>query len=167
MGRIRKAKDKGQKANFKSKTALFSFDFFNLTFDFILNYTIKITTMNQINLQDRLINFSVDIIKLTDKFPNDFACRHLSRQIIRSSTSSALNYGESQAAESRADFIHKHKIVLKELKETLVCLKILQKRAYLSENNFEFALKECKELVAIFITSLKTAQKNRVMKNAK
>lgn len=71
--------------------------------------------MKPLELEERLISFSVLILKLSDNLPSTFAATHLGKQLIRSATSSALNYGEAQAAESRADFIHKMKIVLKEL----------------------------------------------------
>ncbi len=114
--------------------------------------------MKPLELEERLINFSVLILKLSDNLPNSFAATHLSRQLIRSATSTALNYGEAQAAESRADFIHKMKIVLKELKESFVCLKILCKRGYVVGEDQRIILAECNELIAIFVTSLKTAQ---------
>ncbi|MEZ4829850.1 MAG: four helix bundle protein [Bacteroidia bacterium] len=116
--------------------------------------------MDKFDLQERLINFSVEVINLTDKLPDIFACNHLGRQLIRSGTSTALNYGESQAAESRADFIHKLKIVLKELRESYVCLQILNKRAYLPQQDLQSLLSECNELISIFVSSLKTAQQN-------
>src|SRR4030042_3876498 len=83
--------------------------------------------MTKSELEERLIDFAVDIIKLATTLPKTFAGKHLSEQIIRSGTSSALNYGEAQSAESRKDFIHKIKIILKELRETLICLKIIER----------------------------------------
>lgn len=75
------------------------------------------------DIEQHLIQFSIDIIKLCQKTNKNFASEHLVKQIIRSSTSSALNYGEAQSAESTRDFQHKMKICLKELRETLVNLK--------------------------------------------
>lgn len=117
--------------------------------------------MKHSNLENRLINFAVAGINLTDHLPQSFAASHLSRQLIRSSTSTALNYGEAQASESRADFIHKMKVVLKELKESFVCLKILTEMGYFEKNRINPILQECNELVAIFITSLKTVQQKK------
>ena len=117
--------------------------------------------MNRFELEERLVDFSVMIIKLTKELSNDYTGKHLSGQIIRSGSSVALNYGEAQSGESRKDFVHKMKISLKELRETLVCLKII-KRAELcgSAQNVDVALKECNELVSIFVKSVETAQKN-------
>jgi len=79
---------------------------------------------------------------------------------VRSGTSPALNYGEAQAAESRADFIHKMRICLKELRETFVCLKIIQRKEYFKEKQLEPLINENRELVSIFVRSIQTAKKN-------
>ncbi|MDZ7806660.1 MAG: four helix bundle protein [Gracilimonas sp.] len=63
--------------------------------------------MNKADLEDRLIKFSVLIIKILDDIPSTKAGNHLSGQLIRSGTSPALNYGEARSAESLKDFIHK------------------------------------------------------------
>jgi len=80
-------------------------------------------------------------------------------QLVRSSTSPALNYAESQSAESTRDFIHKLGIGLKELRETTVCLRIIEE-AKLCDNP-ELLSKltlECSELVAIFVSSINTVK---------
>lgn len=92
---------------------------------------------------------------------NTKAANHLSGQLVRSGTSPALNYGEAQSAESRKDFIHKFKIVLKELRETFVCLRIIKRaRLYNSLEKIEATLTENNELIAIFVKSTNTAQMN-------
>ena len=83
--------------------------------------------MNKFELQDRLIDFTVLVIEMSTAIANTRVGNHLSGQIIRSGTSVSLNYAEAQSAASRKDFIHKMTIVLKELRETLVCLKIISK----------------------------------------
>jgi four helix bundle protein len=113
------------------------------------------------DLEDRLIRFSVTIINIAEALPQTFAGKHLAGQIIRAGTSSALNYGEAQSAESRKDFIHKVKIVLKELKETRVGLKIIRlAEMYGGTNDLNLVIKENNELIAIFISSVNTARKN-------
>jgi four helix bundle protein len=77
------------------------------------------------DLQNRLVAFAVRIIKLSEALPNKKAARHVSSQMLRSGTSPAPNYGEAQSAESKAVFIHKLKISLKELRETEIWLKII------------------------------------------
>jgi four helix bundle protein len=66
------------------------------------------------DLEERLIKFAIRIIKLTDSLPKTRAGNHVAGQIVRSGTSPATNYGEAKDAESRKDFIHKVKVVLKE-----------------------------------------------------
>jgi len=117
--------------------------------------------MKKFNLENRLIDFPVLIIEIVNGIKKNRAGNHLSGQLIRSGTSVALNYGEAQAGESRKDFIHKMKIVLKELRETIICLKII-KRAdlYNDKLKLESALKENDELISIIFKSISTAQKN-------
>ncbi len=117
--------------------------------------------MNRFELEERVINFSVLIIEIANELPNTKAGNHLSGQLIRSGTAPALNYGEAQSGESRKDFIHKIKIVLKELRETFACLKIIYRtKLYKTENKIQTALKENDELISIFVKSVETAQKN-------
>lgn len=108
------------------------------------------------NLEERLIDFAVAVIKFADKLPNTYAGKHLGDQIIRSGSSPALNYGEAQAAESKADFAHKMKICLKELRETHINLRIISKANMIDHNETLIILKECSELVAIFTKSIET-----------
>ena len=117
--------------------------------------------MNKFDLEERLVDFSVLIIEIVNEMPNSKAGNHLSGQIVRSGTSVSLNYGEAQSGESRKDFIHKMKVVLKELRETYVCLKIIHRaKLYKTESKIEKAKNENDELISIFVKSLETAQKN-------
>ena len=116
--------------------------------------------MNKNELEERLIDFSVLIIGITDEMPDKKAANHLSGQLIRSGSSPALNYGEAIGAESIRDFLHKIKIVLKELRETLTCLKIISRaNLYSNTEKMDQALKENNELISIFVSSTKTAQR--------
>ncbi|MCA2005259.1 MAG: four helix bundle protein [Ignavibacterium sp.] len=119
------------------------------------------TTKQKFDLEDRLIAFAVLIIKITEALNNTKAGNHIAGQLVRSGTSPALQYGEAQSAESRNDFIHKLKILLKELRESLVSLKII-KQVLLTEkiDLVDKALLECNELIAIFVKSIETAKKN-------
>jgi four helix bundle protein len=117
--------------------------------------------MNKFNLEERLIDFAVAVVEIVNEMPNTKAGNHLAGQLVRSGTSPALNYGEAQSGESRKDFIHKIKVVLKELRETLVCLKIIDKtKLYKSEPGIRSAIKENDELISIFVKSVETAQRN-------
>jgi len=117
--------------------------------------------LNKYDLEERLIDFSVLIIEIVNEMPNSKAGNHLSGQLVRSGTSVSLNYGEAQSAESKKDFIHKMKVILKELRETFVCLKIIYRsKLYKTEKKIIKAKKENNELISIFVKSIETAQKN-------
>jgi four helix bundle protein len=113
------------------------------------------------DLEDRLVVFSGNIIIATRKLKKEFISQHLTEQINRSSTSAALNYGEAQSAETRKDFIHKIGIVLKELRESYINLRIM-KAAGLVEDSSEVdgLISENNELIAIFTKTLFTARSN-------
>jgi four helix bundle protein len=109
-------------------------------------------------LEDRLIAFASRIIDLVEALPKrSAAAKHLGGQLLRSGTSPALNYGEVRAAESNDDFVHKMKVCLKELRETMVCLKLIRLRKWFPENRLEPLLIENNELISIFVTSLNTS----------
>ena len=117
--------------------------------------------MNRIDLEERLIAYAVLIIEIVESMPDKKTANHLSGQLLRSGTSPALNYDEAQSGESRRDFIHKIKIVLKELRESNVCLKIIfRAKLYTSVEKINSALGETNELISIFVKSVETAQKN-------
>lgn len=117
------------------------------------------TKISKRDLEGRLIDFAVLIIQISESLPNTRAGNHLAGQIVRSGTSPALNYGEAQDAESNQDFIHKIKIVLKELRETFVALKIIKKaKLYMNEDKLKIAMQENNELIAIFVATVKTAR---------
>lgn len=113
------------------------------------------------DLDERLIDFAVLIIAITENLYNTKAGNHITGQLVRSGTSPALHYGEAQSAESRADFIHKIKVILKELRETKNALRIIKKVPLTDKmENIDKALKECNELISIFMKSAETAKKN-------
>lgn len=109
-------------------------------------------------LEERLIDFAVRIIILANQLPRTPTGKHISGQILRSGTSPAPNYGEARGAESRADFIHKIRIVVKELNETLVWLKIIYRSKLLSGELLTDVMDENIQLCKIFSTTLKTAK---------
>lgn len=115
------------------------------------------------DLEDRLVKFSLSAISIAELLPYTYVGKHISAQLTRSCTSPALHYGEAQGAESRSDFIHKMKVCLKELRETHVALKIIKLKPLITTKAelLEMALKECNELVSIFVKSIDTAQQNK------
>jgi four helix bundle protein len=113
------------------------------------------------DLEERLIRFSLTVIEIVEKLPETRVGNHLAGQLLRSGTSPALNYGEAQVAESRNDFIHKMKICLKELKESHISLQLIKRKPLITDfPNLDFCLNECKELIAIFLKSIETANLN-------
>ena len=120
------------------------------------------------DLEDRLIKFAIRMMDVSEILPSTKAGNHIAGQLVRSGTSPALNYGEVQAAESKADFTHKMKIILKELRETRICLKIIILKPLISNlQSIEPDFKECSELISIFATSIKTVQRNKITENEK
>ncbi len=114
------------------------------------------------NLEDRLIDFAVRIIRVAESLPKTKVGNHISGQLIRCGTSPAPNYGEAQDAESRADFIHKMKVSLKELRETKVWLLIIGKSNLLKPSSkLEPLIDESNQLISIFVASVKTAKQNK------
>ena len=113
------------------------------------------------DLQDRLIDFAVRVLNVVESLPNTRAGSHIAGQLVRSGTSPASNYGEAQSAESRKDFIHKMKLASKELRETLVCLLIIQRKPLFdSASKLEPLIEENNELISIFVKSISTAKEN-------
>ena len=119
------------------------------------------------DLQERLVDYAVRIIKLSEQLPETKTGKHIAGQILRSGTSPAPNYAEAQSAESKKDFIHKLKISLKELRETEVWIKILIKAKLLKSSLLEPLLKETDELISIFFKSIDTAKKKQEKGNGR
>jgi four helix bundle protein len=112
------------------------------------------------NLSERLLNFGAGIIKLAVKLSKTAVGRHIGFQLMRSATSSGANYEEACGAESRADFIHKMQIVLKELRESFFWLKLLRKADLIPLDDVQPSLSEAEEIVKIF-PSLSSLQRKR------
>jgi four helix bundle protein len=123
------------------------------------NAKLAIASQSQADaLEDRLIEFAVRIIKLSSYLPKTTAGKHIAGQILRSGTSPAPNYGEARGAESRADFVHKLRIVLKELNETSLWLRVIHRSQMLKSDLLGDIIRENVELCRIFTSSLKTAR---------
>jgi len=114
------------------------------------------------DLEERLLQFSVGVIKLVEDLPNTRTGNHVANQLLRSGTSPYANHAEAQAAESTNDFIHKLRICLKELREAKRWIMLIQRAALLTQaeqvNNI---LLESEELIKIFVKSIRTAESRR------
>ena len=117
--------------------------------------------MKKFDLEDRFIDYVIDVSIIVDEIDNSKLGNHISGQLTRSSSSPALNYGEAQSAESRKDFVHKLKVVLKELKESRIGLKIIERKPLIRDvKKVVPVLKETEELIAIIYKSIETAKSN-------
>ncbi len=108
----------------------------------------------------RLVMFAVRIISLVRLLPKDSIGKHIFNQLLRSGTSPGANYEEARGAESTADFVHKLKIVLKELRESIYWLNVIDQAKLIQLNKLQDIFNEAKELSNIIGRSIITAQKN-------
>ena len=120
-----------------------------------------ISSMYKFDLEERLVTFSVEVLEIVNFIKRDINGINLAKQLSRSAASASLHYGEAQASESRRDFIHKMKVVLKELRETRIGLKLLDKtKLYKNQTHLETIKQESLELILIFLKSIDTASNN-------
>ncbi len=113
------------------------------------------------DIEERTINFAARIGRVVDALPETRLGRHIAGQLVRSGTSPAANYAEACAAESKNDFIHKLGIVLKELRESGVWLKLIGKAELLATQRVAPLLDECEQLGKIIGQSVITAKASR------
>jgi four helix bundle protein len=114
------------------------------------------------DLEERLLDYAVAIIQVTRKLNGDYAERHIGNQLLRSGSAPLSHHGEAQAAESPADFIHKMRLALKELRESERWLKLIVRAKLLpNEVTLTQILNETDQLIRIFVTSISTAEKRR------
>jgi four helix bundle protein len=115
----------------------------------------------QESLSNRLLDFAVEIIKILEKISRSYVGRQIFGQLVRSSTSAGANYEEACGAESRSDFIHKLRVVLKELRESLYWLRLIAKLDLIPAQKVNVLIQEGNELANIIARSIVTAEKNR------
>jgi four helix bundle protein len=108
-------------------------------------------------LERRLVLFAAQVVAVSSKLPRTIPGRHIATQIVRSGTATAAN-GEARGAESRSDFIHKLRIILKELNETAVWLQLIRETCLLSADLLIPIIAENKELCRIIAASVRTAR---------
>jgi four helix bundle protein len=115
------------------------------------------------DLSERLLSFAAELIKWIVRLNKTAVGRHIAGQLMRSGTSAGANYEEACGAESRADFIHKLQIVLKELRESLYWLRLIQKAGLVPEADPKLPelLQEAGELSNIIAKSIVTAKKKK------
>ena len=114
--------------------------------------------MDRTELGERLLNFSVRIIRLVGSLPHNIVGRRIGDQLLRSGTSVGANYEEAQGAESHADFTHKMQIALKEMRESNYWLRVLSKAGVLAPQRLESLIDEAEQLKKILSKSVATAK---------
>jgi len=110
------------------------------------------------DLSERLLDFAAGVIKLLVRRNKTAVGRHIGNQLMRAATSSGANYEEACGAESKADFIHKMQLVLKELRETVYWLKLATRADLISGKGLQSWLSEAEELAKIVAKSIITAK---------
>jgi len=109
-------------------------------------------------IEEKSFHFAVRIVKLCKYLREDRKEYILSKQLMRSGTSIGANIIESQQAQSRADFISKLNIALKEAVETNYWLRLLQVTDYLTDSEYQSIITDCKELEKLLTAILKTSR---------
>lgn len=117
--------------------------------------------MTSNELSERLWEFAARVGTVVDALPDTRLGRHVAGQLVRCGTSAAPNYDEGCAGESRADFIHKLNIGLKELRETRGWLRFIIKASLLPNSRIGEVLDESEQLARILAKSILTAKTNR------
>ena len=113
------------------------------------------------DLEERLLEYAVRIIRLVDALPATRAGRHVADQLLRCGTSPLASHGELQGAESRKDFIHKLGLCLKEIREARRWLRLVHRVPLLTPSKIVPLITETESLIKIFAASIRTAQKNK------
>src|SRR5438132_1019804 len=113
-----------------------------------------------LNFRERCIAFSAEVIQQVSALRRTATGRHIAEQLLRSATSIGANVHEARGAESRADFIHKIQVALKEARETHYWLSVVHQSKLLPDFSIGNLSKECNELCAILARSAITARQN-------
>ena len=117
--------------------------------------------MSENILKDKSYSFAIEIVKASEQIISQRKKYVLSRQLIRSGTSIGALIREAEFAQSKADFINKISISLKEANETLYWINLLKDTNYISEDLFISLSKNCRELISMLVASVKTAKATR------
>ena len=112
------------------------------------------------DLEERLLEFAVNIVEFVESLPNTKAGSHIAGQLLRCGTSPLSNHGEVEAAESRKDFLHKLRICLKELRETKRWLRLVGRLQLANVSTLARCIAEADESIRIFVASVRTTERN-------
>ena len=114
--------------------------------------------MNKNDLQERMTDLAVRVIKMVDAMPTTISSQAMARQIIRSGTSPSANYRAACLAKSDKDFLNKLKMVEEELDETCHWLNIIMRAELLKSSRVQPLYQECCELLSIIVKSIVTTK---------
>ena len=117
--------------------------------------------MDPASLADRLLDFSARIGKVVDSLPRKRLANHIAGQLVRCGTAPGSHYEEGCGAESRADFVHKLRLSLKELRESAYWLRLIGRAELLPQSRLTTLLDECDQLAKIIGKSIVTAKGNQ------
>jgi four helix bundle protein len=121
----------------------------------------KAGSERRFDLEERLLEYAVRIIRLVDALPATRAGRHVADQLLRCGTSPLASHGELQGAESRKDFIHKLGLCLKEIREARRWLRLVHRVPLLTPAKVDPLIVETESLIKIFAASVRTAKQNK------
>jgi four helix bundle protein len=117
------------------------------------------------NLEERLLNYAVRVIRVTEKMLRSIASRYVADQLLRAGSSPYGHHGEADSAESRDDFIHKLRICHKELSQSRRWLRLVRVTPLITKPELlDPLIAEAEELIRIFTASIRTTQRNRPTK---
>jgi len=112
----------------------------------------------QRKIGERLLDYSVRVIKLVDALPSTLVGRRIADQLLRSAMSAGANYEEAQGAESKEDFTHKLQIALKELRESGYWLQLLVRSGKIPIKKMDALIDESNQLRAMLSKAAATAK---------
>jgi four helix bundle protein len=109
------------------------------------------------DLEERLLNYSTEIIRIVEQLPNTRAGNHVAGQLLRSGTPPMPSHGEVQPTESRTDYVRKFQVCLKKLRESKRWLRLIIRVPLVpNPESVEPLLDETEQLIKIFFTSVQT-----------
>jgi four helix bundle protein len=146
------------KAHLKSETPKFQIEPTRAELDVLFRPAVAADPRKADEIHQRLINFGARTTRVAKMLPRTMEGRYISQQLLRCGLATASNYAEARAAESRADFVHKLRIVLKELNESRSWLEQIVANNLVSRDKMAGIIAESKELCWIMAASIKTAR---------
>jgi four helix bundle protein len=120
-----------------------------------------VSSERRFDLEERLLEYAVRIVRLVDALPGTRTGRHVADQLLRSGTWPLANHGELPGAESRKDFIDKLGICLREIREARRRLRLVHRVPLLAPSQIDPLVGETEALIKICFASIRTAEKNK------